>query len=400
MNYLLPAAVLTVLSIMGCAISLETASGPDKQAVVQGNNTFGFDLYAQLRSREGNLFFSPYSISTALSMTYAGAREATATEMAHVLHLPLPQDQLPAAVAGVVGDLAGSGDGVRLAVANALWGQKGQPLVPAFLQTTQTWYGAGFHEVNFANAAAAANEINAWVEKNTQDKIKDLLTADSVNGASLVLTNAIYFKGDWSAAFPKSMTRKQDFFLAADKKAPTDMMSHTERFGYLEADDYQVLSMPYKGDTVSMVVLLPRTKDGLAALEAKLNAELMSQAIAKLTPTKIMVNMPKFKMTSTFELADLLGKMGMPSAFDRNKADFSGIVASHDLYLSKVIHKAYVDVNEEGTEAAAATAVVAMRASAVTALPVFRADHPFVFAIRDNKTGSILFMGRVANPAG
>jgi serpin B len=401
MNYLLPAAMVAALSIMGCAIGLDAPSGADKEAVVKGNNKFGFDLYARLRTSEGNLFFSPYSISTALSMTYAGAKGETATEMAKVLQLPLPQDQLPPAVAAVIRDLASTSDGVRLAVANALWGQKGQPFVPAFLQTTRTWYGAGFHEINFGDATAAAKEINTWVEQQTQDKIKDLLSPDSVKGASLVLTNAIYFKGDWAAAFTKSMTRKQDFFVSPEKKVPAEMMHHSAKFGYLDTDDYQVLSMPYKGDSVSMIVLLPRQKNGLEALEAKLNAELVNQAVAKLKETNVMVGVPKFKMTTSFELADVLSKMGMPSAFQAGKADFTGIATTRDLYISGVVHKAYVDVNEEGTEAAAATAVVAMRASVVGPQPpIFHADHPFVFAIRDNKTGSLLFLGRVANPAG
>jgi serpin B len=400
MNQLVPFfGLFVILGIAGCDIGSDEPSPASKQAVVDGDNSFGFDLYHQLESQQGNLFFSPYSISTALSMTYAGAKGETATEMAHVLHFVPDQAQLHPAMAGVAGSLAGQADGVRLDVANALWGQKGQPFVSAFLQLTKQYYGAGFRQVNFGEPEAARQEINAWVEKQTQDKIKDLLGPNSLNGATLVLTNAIYFKGSWDHAFSKARTLKADFFTGPEQKVSVDMMHLTEKFGYFEDDRFQVLSMPYKGDAVSLIAFLPRQKEGMKAMEEQLNAGVVSDVLGKIRSTKVAVSFPKFKMTSSFQLADVLAKMGMPTLFQPGKADLSGIVVTKDLFISKVVHKAYVDVNEEGTEAAAATAVIAMRASAkAPMIPVFRADHPFVFAIRDNKTGSILFLGRVTNP--
>ncbi len=400
MNAILPAVGLfLVLGIVGCDLGSDETSAATKHTVVEGNNAFGFDLYHRLQTQKGNLFFSPYSISTALSMTYAGAKGETAQEMAHVLHFLPDQAQLHPAMANIVGGLAGPADGVRLDVANALWGQKGQPFVADFLQLTKRYYGAGFREVNFGEPEAARQEINAWVEKQTQDKIKDLLGPDSLNGATLVLTNAIYFKGDWDKVFPKARTLKENFFASQDQKISVDMMHHTEKFGYLEDDRFQVLSMPYKGDAVSLIAFLPRKKDGLEAMEALLNAAVVNEVLGKTKSIKVAVAVPKFKMTSSFQLADVLAKMGMPSLFQPGKADLSGMVATKDMSISKVVHKAYVDVNEEGTEAAAATAVIGVRmAVKAPMIPVFRADHPFVFAIRDNKTGSILFLGRVTNP--
>ncbi|CAN5548618.1 serpin family protein [soil metagenome] len=401
MNWSIPVVgFLVMLGVVGCDSGLEEVAPESKASIVEGNNAFGYDLYHQLQTKKGNLFFSPYSISTALSMTYAGARGQTAQEMAHVLHLLAEQDKQHPGMAAVVAGLAGQKDGVRLDVANALWGQKGQPFVADFLQLTKRYYGAGFHTIDFHNGEAARQEINAWVEKQTQDKIKDLLGPNSVDNASLVLTNAIYFKGDWLKPFAKGRTFKESFLVTPENQVKVDMMHLTDSFSYMEDDNFQALSLPYKGEAVSLIAFLPRTKDGLSKLEEQFKADMVNEALAKMKKSKVIVSLPKFKMTSTFELADVLSKMGMPLLFQPGKADLSGIVASNDLFISRVVHKAYVDVYEEGTEAAAATAVIAVRASAARppSDPIFRADHPFVIAIRDNKTGSLLFLGRVANP--
>ncbi len=400
MNRALPAfGLVLLLGLGGCDAGRLEVSAASVESVVDGNNAFGFDLYHQLQSQDGNLFFSPYSVSTALSMTYAGARGETAQQMAHVLHLAQEQELLHPGIAKVAASLTGPASGVRLDIANALWGQTGQPFVAEFLQLTKRYYGAGFHEIDFRNPEAARQEINAWVEKQTQDKIKDLLGPNSVNGASLVLTNAIYFKGDWQKPFAKSRTFKEAFFTTPAKQAMVDMMHLTDTFGYVEEDSFQALALPYKGDAVSLVAFLPKQKDGLGNLEKQLNPAFVNETIGKLKRVKVAVSLPKFKMMTSFELADVLAKMGMPLLFERGKSDLSGIVATNDLFISKVVHKAYVDVYEEGTEAAAATGVVGVRMAAVApSPPAFRADHPFVFAIRDNKTGSILFLGRVANP--
>jgi serpin B len=402
MNYFLPAvSVVLAFGVWGLGVSANPADVGEPQALVRGNNDFAFDLYQRLRGQAGNLFLSPYSISTALTMTYAGAKGETAQEMAKVLHLPADQAKLNAEMAGLQEELTKKTKGIRLSVANALWGQLGQPFVPDFLAATKTYYNAGLHEVNFHDAEAARKEINLWVEKQTEQKIRDLLGSGTITpNTSLVLTNAIYFKGDWSLTFPKAATRKEDFAVSQDKKTPVDMMHLTEKFGYFEDDGFQALALPYQGDAVSLVAFLPKATLSLAKLEESMTAAKLDACIPALKKVKVIVSLPKFKMTASFQLADVLAKMGMPTLFAPGKADLSGIIASRDLFISQVVHKAFVDLNEEGTEAAAATAVIGVRASAVrpTPTPTFRADHPFLFVIRDNRTGSILFLGRVQNP--
>ncbi len=372
--------------------------------VVKGNNQFALDLYKQLGEKEdGNLLFSPYSISTALAMTYAGARGETQDEMAKVLHFALPQRLLHPAFAAIIEDLNDEKrKGYKLAVANRLWGQKGYSFRPNFLNTTRKYYGAELAQVDFAKAAEKARQtINKWVEEQTQDKIKDLIPEGVLDSLTrLVLTNAIYFKGDWETQFDKKATREADFTATPDKKVKVPMMHQVAPFKYADLPSLQVLEMPYAGDDLSMVVLLPKKTDGLGDLEKSLDAKSLQEWTGGVRKRKVSVFLPKFKMTCKFRLKPVLASMGMPLAFDAGRADFSGMTGSKDLYISAVIHKAFVDVNEEGTEAAAATAVVMTLRSAPRPSPVFRADHPFLFLIRDNRTGSILFLGRVAEPEG
>jgi len=377
----------------------------DVAAISGAVNGFAFDLYAQLAAEKGNLFYSPQSISTALTMTWAGARGETAAQMAKVLRLPADRlakpESIHAANAKLLAGLSGTREkqGYELAAANALWGQKGYTWLPDFLGCLKTNYSAGLEEVDFVRDTEGARKtINGWVEKETRDKIKDLiqqgvLTVDT----RLVLTNAIYFKGDWASPFKKTSTTDQDFFAAGGEKVSAPMMNQTGRFGYLDGGEFQALEMPYKGNALSMVVLLPKARDGLAALEKTLSAENAAAWTAKIRKQEVQVTVPKFTTTAQFMLKDTLSAMGMTDAFS-SKADFSGMDGQKDLFISAVIHKAFVDVNEEGTEAAAATAVVIER-MAMPAPPVkFRADHPFVFLIRDTQSGCILFVGRVANP--
>jgi serpin B len=376
---------------------------PDKGDVavaVKGNNEFAFDLYGQLRTRDGNLFFSPNSISTALAMTYAGARGDTADEMAKALHFNLPQDKQHPAFGGLIRNLNGEGKkrGYKLNVANALWGQSGYGFKDDFLKLTRVNYGAGLREVDFAgNADGVRKEINTWVEKQTNDKIKDLIQPGAVDGSTrLVLTNAIYFKGDWNSQFKKDQTRDEMFNDGSNKKTKTAMMHQTDVFKYLDADEVLVLEMPYAGKELSMVVLLPKKTDGLPALEKSLTAEKLAGWLGKARSHEVVVSLPKFKMTSQFSLIDTLSALGMRKAFGTG-ADFSGIDGSGGLHISAVVHKAFVDVNEEGTEAAAATGVV--MTTMMRPKPVFRADHPFVFLIRDTRNASVLFLGRIVTPA-
>jgi serpin B len=387
----------------------------DAEAVVEGNNAFAVALYGQLRGKAGNLFFSPESISTALAMTYAGARGDTATGMAKAMDFRLPVERLNPAMGALLKEMNAAHADYQLSVANALWAAEGYELRADYLKQLNDNYDAGVEELDFKNATEAARTtINQWVAKKTAEKIQNLLAPGVLTKQTrLVLTNAIYFKGTWRDPFAKGDTKPEDFHLAAGKTVKAELM-HREGGGYRYADEgtFQALEIPYKGGPfpggeLSMIVLLPREADGLGALEAQLTAENAKTWIAALQPArKVIVTMPRFKMTQEFQLEEPLTALGMGVAFDKGKADFSGMTETKGktgpgFVISAVIHKAYVDVNEEGTEAAAATAVVmvgAMASMRPPPTPVFRADHPFVFLIRDNKSGGILFMGRVEKP--
>jgi serpin B len=382
---------------------MKPSANADQTAVTEGNNVFAAALYGRLRHQSGNLFFSPESISTALAMAYAGARSSTASEMAKTLHFTLPPDKLHPAMGALLRDLNAAHEGYQLSVANALWAQQGYTFLDDFLSLLKTDYGAGLNQVNFKGATEAARlTINQWVEQKTQDKIKDLLQPGALRSDTrLVLTNAIYFKGDWETQFDKAQTKSEDFHLSPAQAATAPLMHREGRFSYFDGGTFQILEIPYKSKELSMIVFLPKDASGLSALEQSLTGSNLQQWLGKLASVpKVIVTMPKFKMTQQFELGSTLSAMGMPQAFS-GSADFSGMTGHRDFAISEVIHKAYVDVNEEGTEAAAATAVT-MRAMAIRAPegppPVFRADHPFVFMIRDNRSASILFMGRMADP--
>jgi serpin B len=401
-------ALLAVL-VAGClivgttsAVERPTGHAPaEVKALVAGNDAFAFDLYARLRDQPGNLFMSPTSISTALAMTHAGARGETAAQMAKTLHFTLDRDRLDRAFATLLSDF-NAGKRRRhyqLSVANALWAQKGFDFLPAFLKTTRDEYRAGLEDVDFINnTEAARHTINTWVAKATQDKIRDLLKPGILDSTTrLVLTNAVYFKGSWAEQFQKQRTRDEPFHVTADRQVQVPMMNQTSHFKYLKAPTLQALAMPYAGDDLSMVILLPAKVDGLAALEKDLTADHLTGWLATMRSANVQVVLPRFRITAEFKLNDTLSAMGMPLAFSA-RADFSGMDGKRDLFLSAVVHQAYVDVNEEGTEAAAATGVVVTLSAAPAAPPVFRADHPFIFLIRDNRTGSILFLGRFMEP--
>jgi len=384
----------------------QPASPRGEQAIVEGNNKFALELYGKLKDRQGNLFLSPYSISTALAMTYAGARGTTQEQMAKALQFPTPtlsNEQLHNAFGGIIRQLneAGKKGGFELVVANALWGQKDYKFLQEFLTLVKKNYDGDLKQVDFATQTEAARKtINDWVENKTKAKIKELIKPGTLDSMTrLVLTNAIYFKGKWASQFKPDKTQDASFTLLGGQKVNVPMMNQTSNFGYMETDTTQVLEMPYVNNDLSMVVLLPKKLDGVSELEGGLTSETIAGWLAKLRKREVQVYLPRFKVTSEFELAQVLGSMGMPDAFCA-KADFSGMTGNKDLFISAVVHKAYVDVNEEGTEAAAATGVAMKLTSIAPPPPVFKADHPFVFLIRDNRMGSILFLGRTANPAG
>jgi serpin B len=376
----------------------------DAVAVVKGNNEFAFQLYARLRTQEGNLFFSPYSISTALAMTYAGARGDTADEMARTLHFALPPDQLHLAFARVMDELNGAGRKrhFELHVANALWAQKGYPFRPDFTRRVKESYQAECRELDFAGATEKARQtINGWVEKKTKDRIKELFKAGVLDADTLlVLTNAIYFKAGWEHIFYKPATRKEEFRLTTKRKLKdAPMMHQSEEFRFFDGGHFQLLELPYARGELSMVVLLPKKVDGLDGLEKTLSATRLVDWLKQAKVYQVTVSLPKFKVTSEFSLNQVLSALGMKLAFT-DRADFSGMTRSQKLMISAVVHKAFVAVDEKGTEAAAATGVAIKPTSAPAPRPraTFKADHPFVHLILDHRTGSVLFMGRVTNP--
>ncbi len=404
-------AVLRATFLLACVLTMASsgfsgiacaADKADIDSLVSGNNAFAFDLYMRLAEEEGNLFFSPYSISSALAMTYAGARGETARQMASVLHFGLAPDRLHAALSDLTGMLNAAGKPYQLSTANALWGQAGYEFLPGFLDVTKKHYDAGFKEVDFMGARELARQtINSWVEARTNNRIKDLIQLKDLSPLTrLVLTNAIYFKGKWKIEFKREATKPLPFHVSTRETVNVPMMHQVARFNYAENDQAQILEMPYTGGDLSMVVLLPKPGCELAKLEDMLRAEVIGSWLSQLSGAEVEVFLPRFKVEARFVLNEQLQRLGMLDAFDMSRADFSGMTPGPDLYMSSVIHKAFVEVSEEGTEAAAATAVIMNIKAMVADKPhVFRADRPFVFLIRDLRSGSILFAGRLADPA-
>jgi serine protease inhibitor len=463
-------------------LAAEKGRAPVDQAVT-ANSNFAVDLYRQLsqekENRGKNVFFSPYSISSALAMTAEGARGQTAAEMGKVLRFPeaarrigddaqlIPwntallhtgmaelnarlekaQKPVPREVADKIAELRkqieatnARADALRVAhqgadwerrwaeefnksaklsielngvlahvdqyevhVANALWGEKSHPFPQPYLETIHKFYQTGrLLPVDFKNDPETARlAINAWVEEQTHHKIKDLLAAGTVTpDTRLVLTNAIYFLGNWISQFDPGLTRDQDFSVSAGEKVKAPLMHQMHEYRYWVNRSIQALELPYKGDDLSMLVLLPRQADGLAAMENSLSSAHVRQLRAELQPKTVDAYLPKFKLQTCYALSGPLEALGMKQAFIAGKADFSGIDGGTGyFYISQVVHKAFVDVNERGTEAAAATGDELLAADLPPVRPVvFRADHPFLFLICDNHSGSVLFLGRVVNP--
>jgi serpin B len=380
----------------------------DEQALlIEGNSAFAFELYQALREEEGNLFYSPYSISLALAMTYAGARGETAQQMADTLQFMLDQDSLHSAFNWLDAELAKRGEGAqgkdgegfRLNIVNAIWGQKNYEFLPAFLDVLAENYGAGLRILDFITEAEKSRvTINDWVSDQTEGRIKDLIPPGAIDTLTrLVLTNAIYFNAAWKCPFNEKVTTDGSFYLLDGRQVIAPMMKQTKSFGYTEGEGYQAVELPYDGDELSMVILLPASGN-FEAFEAGLQAQQVAAIINDLQNTQVTLTMPQFEFESQFNLKDTLAWMGMPIAFS-GTADFSGMTGTPDLCISEVIHKAFVSVDEAGTEAAAATAVT-MELTAVPEHPVeFTIDRPFIFLIRDIETGAILSVGRVLNPS-
>jgi serpin B len=381
------------------------ARSTQPQSVVDGNTAFALDLYGHLKSTHGNLFFSPYSISSALALTYAGARGDTEKQMAQVCHFEQDQRRLHASFCELQRQLkeAGELEGIEVNIANALWAQKGHPFLPAFLDVAQGKYGSSVNQADFSTGAdAARNEINRWVTQQTKDRIQNILPPGSLHALTrLVLANAIYFKGAWTEPFEKTETSTQPFHLSAVRETKAPLMHHFDNVRYMKTFELQAVELPYGTGELAMVILLPTEVDGCGKLESRLTPALLSSAISQMKRQQVEIFLPRFKLESSFDLNDTLTRMGMPDAFG-SRADFSGMDGTRLLFLSGIFHKAWGEVNEEGTEAAAATVVAVAGCADMKPPPpppVFRADHPFIFFIRDTRSGSLLFLGRLADPA-
>jgi len=380
---------------------------PSEQALlVEGNSAFAFELYQALREEEGNLFYSPHSISAALAMTYAGARNQTAEQMATTLQFFLAQDRLHPAFNWLDAELASRGEGAegkdeegfRLNIVNAIWGQKDYPFLFDFLDVLAENYGAGLRILDFINETEKSRlTINEWVSDQTEGRIEDLIPQGAIDALTrLVLTNAIYFNAAWEYPFDEDMTADGLFYLLNGEQVTVPMMRQTESFGYTEGEGYQAVELQYDGNELSMVILLPEVGH-FQAFEEGLQAQQICDIISGLQPSPVALTMPKFEFDSEFSLKDTLAGMGMEDAFS-GAADFSGMTGTLDLHITEVLHKAFVSVDEAGTEAAAATAVI-VGESAMPGQPVeVNIDRPFIFLIRDIETGAILFVGRVLNP--
>jgi serpin B len=388
-------------------VSAPVVSQADMTSMVNGNNTFAFKLYQSVNGEEGNILFSPYSISMALAMTYAGARNTTETQMAETLDFILPQNNLHPAFNNLSQELAKrglgakgkDGKGFRLNIVNAIWGQKDYQFLSEYLDLLAENYGAGLRTLDFYKDPENSRQtINRWVSKETENRINDLIPAGAIDPLTrLVLTNAIYFNAAWANVFEKTLTKDAPFYLMDGKEVSVPMMHQTEHLGYAKGSGFQSVELPYDGNELSMVVILPDAGK-FAVIEKALNALQVDSIIGQIQPTQVALTMPLYKFESEFGLNKTLSSMGMPVAFV-DDADFSGMTGKRDLYISDVIHKAFIAVDESGTEAAAATAVI-MRATAMPLAPKeVTVDRPFIFLIRDIKTGSVLFIGRVLNPA-
>ncbi len=367
---------------------------------VAGNTAFACDLYGKLAEGDSNVFFSPYSVSSALAMVYAGARGETEKQMADVLGFAVPQEPTHAAFNKLDTALSdAAGDDATLLLANALWPQTGEEFEQGFLDTLGSQYGAALWPLAFGGDPEGARKtINDWADANTQGRIKDLLPPRSLDGPTpLVLTNAVYFLADWKHQFDKAVTKDQPFHRLDGSDVQAPMMRQTEDFGYADGDGWKALAMPYRGDRLEMLAVLP-VFERFDEIEARLE-DVLAEADASRHKAEVIVAFPRFEMTTpTIRLRDQLRALGMTDAFDEQAADFTGALAGGGFWIDDVYHKAYVRVDEKGTEAAAATAVATKCAAAPGAPLSFIADHPFVFLIRDTKTKTILFLGRVMDP--
>ena len=394
-------AILSVILLVAGCVQKADDSGYTKEGVanvVEANNQFAFELYSELG--DGNIFFSPYSISNAFAITYEGARGQTANEIQNVLHFPTDENMRRPAFARLYNMINTGSNDYQLSTANALWAQKDYPFLEDYISLAEKRYAAKATNLDFSNSEEASSTINNWVEGQTNGKIKDLVPTSALSRwTKFVITNAIYFKGFWENKFDVKDTTKEDFNTGSGI-VKADMMKLWDSdldFNYTEDDDAQVLELPYKGGDISMIIILPRNMS-IEDLEGSLDTEKLQMWKDRFEEHAVRIYIPKFEFETKYFMVDTLKEMGMETPFNATAADFSGMDGTKNLFIGNVIHQAYVAVDEEGTEAAAATAVI-MQITGMAPQPiVFRADHPFIFMIQERGTGVILFMGRVVDP--
>lgn len=367
--------------------------------VYDSSNLFAFDIYRTLSKQPGNIFLSPFSISTALAMTYIGAADNTAQQMKDVLHFNLDDETLHSGFSELISSLNQPNEKYQLSIANSMWAQEGYPFLQEFIDKVQRYYSSGLNYVDFAEATEEARQrINNWIEEKTNQRIKDMIKPGDIDSLTrLVLTNAIYFKGNWAKPFDPSLTKKETFYVSNKQEKQVEMMFESLTAAYTEDSLVQVLELPYAGDELSMIIVLPLKGKSLEDVESKLSLVLFKEWVNNLRTEKVDVYLPKFRMECRFNLKKTLMAMGMIDAFT-DEADFSKMDGTTMLKIKDVIHQSFVDVNEEGTEAAASTAVIINIKMGPSIPVIFKADKPFLFFIYDKTHDLILFMGRLSNP--
>jgi len=378
------------------------AKGQASTQVADSNNLFAFQLYKHINKPGENLFFSPFSISAAMAMTYTGARNETAKQISHTLHFNSEAKHFMGGfknlIESIESDTADTANHIQLNIANSIWIADSLHLRPMFSLLMQTIYHTQASHINFADTNAK-NIINQWVESRTNNKIKNLIPDGGLNALTrMVLVNAIYFHAKWQKPFSKHYTITLPFYVSKHDSVNVKTMNITENYKYYENKNLQAIELPYKGDKLSMLIFLPKGIEGLAKMEKELTNHFYSHVIDSMYSKKVKLSLPKFSTKNQFQINDVLEKMGMPDAFTA-KADFSAM-SDENLYIDKVFHKAFIDVTEEGTEAAASTVVIMGQSMVVNPqlLAIMYVNHPFVFVIRDNTTGCILFMGKITDP--
>jgi serpin B len=401
----LTAVLAAIVAVAFCGVSALAEDVPVSRSSVgvEAIDRFSADLYGRISAGKGNLIYSPVSIYSALMMMGAGAREGTATEMSAVLGAgDVTSTAIQAEEGEMLRQLRKPDEDFQLHVASAIWAEEGLKCLPGFQSILENDYAAKVMGIDFRDPVRASGAINDWVSGETAGKITNLFSAGSLApDTRMVLANAIYFKADWVSPFLSGMTRDGGFHVEGGAETtPAPMMRKGGVYLYSQNDQMQGIELPYRGGKVSMLILLPRTVDGLGKLEAGLSAKYLADIASGMHREAVEVAIPKFKFSARFGLAETLKGMGMVSAFVPGRADFSGIDGARDLYVSRVEHKAFIAVDEQGTEAAGATGVVMAPTAVLRSGMTFTADHPFLFVIRDGSSGAVLFVGRVEDPKG